>query len=405
VPAANRHSERLDDFMEVLAIIPARGGSKGILRKNVRLLAGKPLIAHTIEQAKAAQSISRVVVSTDDPEIAEVSRQFGAGVIERPAEISGDSASSESALLHALSWLEQSQQYQPDLVLFLQCTSPLTSAEDINGLVEAIGRDDADTAVTVTPFHYFLWKRAETGCGTGINHDSSRRPLRQEREPQFLETGAAYAMRTQGFLWAKHRFFGKTALYVMPHERCLEIDEPVDFEVAEVLLTARERQRRLDKLPTAPGAVVFDFDGVFTDNRVIVFDDGREAVQCDRSDGMGLRRLKELGIPCLVLSSEENSVVTARCRKLGLACVQGVQDKQPTLRAWLQENRLAPANAVYLGNDVNDLACLQTVGCGVAPADAHREALRAAKMVLESRGGSGAVRELCDLIVERRKSA
>ena len=392
--------------MEVLAIIPARGGSKGILRKNVRLLAGKPLIAHTIEQAKAAQSVSRVVVSTDDPEIAEVSRQFGAEVIERPAEISGDSASSESALLHALSWLEQSQHYRPDLLLFLQCTSPLTSTEDIDGLVAAIGREDADTAVTVTPFHYFLWKRAESGCGTGINHDAaSRRPLRQEREAQFLETGAAYAMRTQGFLWAKHRFFGKTALYEMPHERCLEIDEPVDFEVAEVLLTARERQRRLDKLPKTPAAVVFDFDGVFTDNRVIVFEDGREAVQCDRSDGMGLRRLKELDIRCLVLSSEENPVVTARCRKLGLACVQGVQDKLPSLRAWLDENRLTPQNAIYLGNDVNDLACLQTVGCGVAPADAHREAVRAAKMVLESRGGSGAVRELCDLIVERRRSA
>jgi N-acylneuraminate cytidylyltransferase len=191
----------------------------------------------------------------------------------------------------------------------------------------------------------------------------------------------------------------------MPHERCLEIDDPVDFEVAEVLLTARERQRRLAQLPKRPGAVVLDFDGVLTDNRVIVFDDGREAVLCNRGDGMGLRQLKELGIPCLVLSSEENPVVTARCRKLGLACVQGVQDKQPTLQAWLQENRLVPANVVYVGNDVNDLACLQTVGCGVAPADAHREALRAAKLVLESCGGSGAVRELCDLIVERRKSA
>src|SRR4030095_2662146 len=108
--------------MEVLAIISARGGSKGILRKNVRLLAGKPLIAHTIEQAKAAQRVSREAVSTDHPEIAKVSRKFGAEVIERPAEISGDSASSESALLHALSWLDQSQRYRPDLLVFLQCT-------------------------------------------------------------------------------------------------------------------------------------------------------------------------------------------------------------------------------------------------------------------------------------------
>jgi CMP-N-acetylneuraminic acid synthetase len=102
--------------------------------------------------------------------------------------------------------------------------------------------ENADSALAVTPFHFFLWRRDKGGDAVGINHDKQVRPLRQEREPQFLETGAVYVMRTQGFKSAKHRFFGKTAMYVMPPERCLEVDEPVDFRIAEALM--REYQER-----------------------------------------------------------------------------------------------------------------------------------------------------------------
>jgi len=139
--------------METLAIIPARGGSKGIPRKNVLPLAGKPLIAYNIEQARRSQFIRRVVVSTDDAEIAAVARQYGAEVVWRPAEISGDSASSESALLHALEQLRQQENYQPDLLVFLQCTSPHTPAEDIDGTVQALLEQQADSALAVIPFH------------------------------------------------------------------------------------------------------------------------------------------------------------------------------------------------------------------------------------------------------------
>ena len=124
--------------MHVIALIPARGGSKGIPRKNLQSLAGKPLIAHTIEHARQARSVGRVVVSTDDAEIAAVSKQYGAEVVWRPAAISGDTASSESALLHALEYLQQTEGYESDLLVFLQCTSPLTLPEDIDGTVQAL---------------------------------------------------------------------------------------------------------------------------------------------------------------------------------------------------------------------------------------------------------------------------
>lgn len=385
--------------MECLAIIPARGGSKGIPRKNILPLLGKPLIAYNIEQARMARLVNRLVVSTDDAEIAAISQQYGAEVIWRPAEISGDTASSESALLHALAHLQQAKGYQPDLLVFLQCTSPLTLAKDIDGTIQALLEANADSALAAIPFHYFVWKINSGGDAVGINHDKSVRPLRQEREPQFLETGAVYVMRVQGFLEAGHRFFGKTALYEMPVERRLEIDDPVDFQIAETLLQAQVSREKASHLPAKVSALVMDFDGVFTDNKVIVFQDGSEAVVCDRGDGWGIGQLKKTGLPLLILSTEANPVVRARADKLGLLCLQNIRDKWSALEVWLQEKSIDPAQVVYLGNDANDLPCMTRVGCAVAPADAHPSARDVAHIILEHRGGDGAIRELCDLLL------
>lgn len=389
--------------MEVLAIIPARGGSKAIPRKNVQMLLGVPLLAHTIEQAQCVQSIARVIVSTDDPEIGRVSHRYGAEVVWRPAEISGDSASSELALLYTLDHLVETEGAVPDLLVFLQCTSPLTLAEDIDGTVQALLDAKADSALTVTPFHYFLWQPGEDGNAVGINHDKRVRSLRQERPPQYRETGAVYVMRTAGFRQARHRFFGKTAMYVMPPERCLEIDDPVDFQVAEVLMQERQRSNRLGCLPDPVRALIMDFDGVFTDNRVFVDQEGRESVVCNRGDGWGLARLREAGLPMLVLSTEQNPIVQARCGKLGLACRHGLDDKLKVLDAWLAERGIPHDGVVYVGNDVNDLACLSAVGCGVVVADAHPDVLSAARIQLAGRGGQGVLREISDLILQQRE--
>jgi len=389
--------------LQILAIIPARGGSKGIPRKNVRPLVGKSLIAHTIESARQSKTISRVIVSTDDPEIAAVSGQYGAEVVWRPAEISGDTASSEAALLHVLEHLKNAENYQPDLIVFLQCTSPLTSPEDIDGTVKVLLDEDADSAFTATPFHYFLWEKDQNGEAVGINHDKRARLMRQEREPQYIETGAVYVMRTEGFLKAKHRFFGKTVMHITPPERRWEIDDPIDFRIAEVLMQEQRQHQNLQALPSPISGLVMDFDGVFTDNRVIVFQDGREAVLCDRGDGLGLDRLKELGLPLLVLSTEKNSVVQARCEKLDLPCQQGISDKISVLKGWIKKNDLNPSGIIYVGNDVNDLPCLGYVGCGVAVGDAYPEVKASARLVLSAYGGKGAIRELTELIIQRLK--
>ena len=389
------------DVASRLAIIPARGGSKAVPRKNVRPLCGKPLIAWTIEAARDAETVSRVVVSTDDAEIGAVAEQFGAEVAWRPAEISGDRASSEAALLDVLTQLEARERYSPTEIVFLQCTSPLTIAEDIDATVRRRLEEEADTVFAASDFHYFLWQRDAQGDAVGVNHDKRVRLMRQEREPNYRETGAVYVMDGAGFRRAKHRFFGRTAIHRMPAERCLEIDEPVDFLMAEVLLRERLAGQRRSLLPERVAAVVFDFDGVFTDNRVFVFQDGREAVACDRGDGWGLSRLREAGVRVLVLSTETNPVVEARCRKLAIPCLTGHREKLAPLRKWLSEEGLNGEDVVYVGNDENDRPCLEHVGCGVVVGDAHPSVRASAKIVLENRGGSGAVREICDLILGR----
>jgi N-acylneuraminate cytidylyltransferase len=387
--------------MTTLAIIPARGGSKGVPRKNLLTLCGKPLVAWSIEAASAARRVDRIVVSTDDAEIAAVSRRFGAEVVMRPAELSDDAASSELALLHALDELERREGEDLDLLVFLQCTSPLTAPEDIDGTIAALEAQAADSCFTVTDFHAFVWRESAAGDAIALNHNARRRERRQDRKPEFVETGSVYAMRVDGFRKAQHRFFGRTAMFTVPAERCLEIDDPCDLDVAEMRLRRRQRRNRAASLPDPVGALVLDFDGVMTDNRVIVLEDGREAVTCSRGDGQGLALLRRLGLPVLVLSKEPNPVVRARCRKLEIECLHGIDDKLPALEAWLRQRGLTLADAVFVGNDVNDVECLRAAGCGIAVGDALPEARVAADLVLDAPGGRGAVREVTDWIREK----
>lgn len=227
--------------MKIIAIIPARGGSKGIPQKNIRQVAGKPLLSYNIQSALLANYINRVIVSTDDGAISDVALQYGAEVIKRPSEISGDTASSESALLHVLNFLHEKENYQPEILVFLQCTCPLTFPEDIDGAIQLLLDQQADTAFAIAKSHYILWERDESGNFVGVNHDKNKRLMRQQCKDQFVETGAIYVMRVDGFLAAKNRFFGKTVGYELPRERFCDIDTPMDLFLAEQMMLWQKR--------------------------------------------------------------------------------------------------------------------------------------------------------------------
>ncbi|MEV0447639.1 acylneuraminate cytidylyltransferase [Streptomyces sp. NPDC050600] len=380
----------------VLAVIPARGGSKGVPGKNLATVAGLPLVARAVRACLAAPRVTDVVVSTDDPGIADTARSFGAEAVQRPAALAGDTATSEAAVLHAMDAFEATTGRRPDVVLLVQCTSPFLTAEEIDGTAARITSGAADTAFTAAPSHGFLWREEPEGpdgaTATGVNHDKAHRPRRQDRTPEYLETGAVYAMAAEGFRTHRHRFFGRTALVVTDPARVLEIDDPHDLARARALAplldtTAAPALGDVD-------AVVLDFDGTQTDDRVHIDADGREFVSVHRGDGLGIAALRRAGVPLLILSSEQNPVVAARARKLRIPVLHGVDRKDLALKQWCDEQGVDPQRVLYAGNDVNDLPCFHLVGWPVAVGSAHDSVRAAARAVTETPGGFGAIREI-----------
>jgi YrbI family 3-deoxy-D-manno-octulosonate 8-phosphate phosphatase len=382
--------------MTVLAVIPARGGSKGVPAKNLAQVGGVPLVVRAVRACRASREVTDVVVSTDDPAIADAARAAGAEIVLRPAAIAGDTATSEAAVLHAMDAFEAMRGVTVDVVLLVQCTSPFITAEDMDGVAGAITGGGADTALTVAPTHGFIWRESGASAaeadGYGVNHDKANRPRRQDRPQEYLETGAAYAMRADGFRTVGHRFFGRTKLVETDAARVLEIDDPHD------LARSRALAPLLDPavLPAHDDvdAVVLDFDGTQTDDKVYVDSEGREMVAVHRGDGLGVAALRKAGLELLVLSTEQNPVVAARARKLKVPVLHGIERKDLALKQWCDEHGVTPERVLYVGNDVNDLPCFDLVGWPVAVASAHDAVRAAARAVTTTPGGEGAIREI-----------
>lgn len=243
-----------------VAVIPARGGSKGVPGKNLARVGGRPLVVRAIVAARAASRVDRVIVSTDDPAIAEMAQSAGAEIVIRPAELAGDTATSESALLHAV----DAAAPEAEIVVLVQCTSPFVTAADIDAVIAPIVDGRADATFTASPSHGYLW-RAD---GTGVNHRLERRLPRQQRDGELLETGAAYAMRAAGLRRTRRRFFGRITPISVDPARTLEIDTPSDLDRARALaglfgestgshLDDPERVRRVGGRPIGPGRPVY----------------------------------------------------------------------------------------------------------------------------------------------------
>ena len=224
----------------IIAIIPARGGSKGIPRKNMGLLAGKPLIAYSIEAAFKSKYINRVVVSTEDDEIAEISKKYGAEVIERPEELATDSAPTEPVIEHVLERLKEQEYYKPDIILLLQPTSPLRTSKHIDEALDMFLKGYFNSLLSVCPSRAFIWGMEEIGAYP-INYDFKNRPRRQDMKPEYRENGAIYITRYKILMEYHNRLGGKIGLYIMPVECSTEIDTEFDFYLCEHIINIYSR--------------------------------------------------------------------------------------------------------------------------------------------------------------------
>jgi YrbI family 3-deoxy-D-manno-octulosonate 8-phosphate phosphatase len=404
---------------EVLAIIPARGGSKGIPRKNIREFAGYPLIAYSIAAGLQSETVTRTILSTDDEEIAAVARQWGAEApFMRPTELASDQALDLPVYQHALQWLKDNEGYQPDVVVQLRPTSPVRPVDCVDRAVNMLLQNpEADCVRGVVPAGqnpYKMWRRDEnSGQISPLLHvPGIAEPFNAPRQilpPVYWQTGHIDAIRPDSIM-KKNSMTGDRILgMVIDPQYTIDIDTPKDWARSEWLVwhgglsyvDPAKKPRR--QMPEKIEMMVFDFDGVITDNRVWVDENGFERVAANRSDSLGIRLLIEAGLEMMILSREVNKVVAARAKKMGIPAMHGINDKVTTLRDLLKDRQIPAENVVYVGNDTNDLECFGFVGYAVAVGDAQPEVKRAADLVLSQFGGRGAVREICDLILQTMK--
>lgn len=400
----------------ILAIIPARGGSKGIPRKNIRPFAGYPLIAWSIAAAKQSSLVTRIIVSTDDEEIASVAREWGAETpFLRPAKLAQDKTTDLPVFEHALKWLEEIEGYHPDVVVQLRPTSPIRPRTMVDEAVNVLlNHEDADCVRGVVPaaqnpFKMWRFNGEEKPLSQLLEVPGIAEPYNAPRQvlpPVYWQTGHIDAIRASTIVNKKSLTGDIVYPLVIDPKFTVDIDtladwakyEAVIYGGLEVVSPGNPRRR----MPERVKMILCDFDGVVTDNLVLTDENGKETVSASRSDSMHIKTLREKGVEVMILSSEPNPVVLARAKKMGVEAIHGIgmQDKGRVMREVLEQKKVRAGEVIYIGNDLNDLPCFEIAGWSVAVADAYPEVLRAADHVLTKPGGRGAVRELCEMVLK-----
>lgn len=383
-----------------VAFIPVRGGSKSIPLKNIKPICGKPLVFWTVRAACGCDAIDEVFVSTDSHEIRDVVEGFGlpkVRVIGRSAESASDTASTEFAML------EFARNYEFDNIVLIQATSPLLESRDLDQGFCVFSKEGVDSVLSVVPQKRFTWAMDETGLATPTNYDVYARPRRQDFEAYYVENGAFYITSRTDLIQSENRVSGNIHAVPMDEDTFLEIDEPSDWPIIEQLL-----QRRLATSAMAYGPIklfLTDCDGCLTDGGMYYSENGDELKRFDTRDGMGFKLLREAGIKCGIVTSEDRELNRRRAKKLQLDyLVQGCTDKLSVVKRMCNELGISLCNVAYMGDDINDVPPLEAIraagGISAAPKDAMHVATETAAFVTTSCGGHGAVREIVSQILE-----
>jgi YrbI family 3-deoxy-D-manno-octulosonate 8-phosphate phosphatase len=382
--------------MKKIGFIPLRKNSKGIPQKNKRKMVGRPLFTWVLGEA-IFSDLDEVYVYTDDQEIIDfITKEYHwtnkVKALLRSDESATDTASTEFAILE----FAEKIKYDFDVFCLLQATSPFTKSSDINACIEKL-KGDYDSALTVVNTHRFLWNED----GTAINYNPKSRPRRQDFEGLLIENGAVYTITKTALQKYKNRLGEKIGIVKMPEDSLLEIDSETDWMAAEQLLI--ERQKR-NKSPEKITHLVLDVDGVFTDGTITYTKDGEHTKNFDMRDGMGLEILRQFNVEVMVMTSEQSELVAKRMQKLKIENVfLGVKDKFTLLNSLVNEKGISLNNIAYVGDDVNDLANICSVGWSLAPNNAMDVVKQHTDIVLSKNSGNGAIREACQFILNYNK--
>ncbi|XP_068164353.1 N-acylneuraminate cytidylyltransferase A [Antennarius striatus] len=393
------------DKRHVAALILARGGSKGIPLKNIKMLAGVPLLGWVLRAAADSNMFDSVWVSTDHDEIERVAKSWGAKVHRRSPEVSKDSSTS-------LETIQEFVRFNPevDVVCNIQATAPCLHPFHVKEAVEMITLQGFDSVFSVVRRHQFRWQEVKTGSGgltKPFNLDPTNRPRRQDWDGELCENGSLYfttrnLIINEGLLQG-----GKVAYYEMLPEYSVDIDVDIDWPVAE------QRVLRYGYFGRATPEVVHlmfcNVSGCLTEGRIFLSASGEEMLSINTRDTTGIRMLQREDVEVILLTSSEDPVAQSLADKLakrtGCRVVQVGVEPLEVLDLIVMEKKLQWKDVAYMGNDEPDVKCLNVAGLSAVPRDAPVVAINAAKYTCHSLGGRGAMREFAEHILLQKQKA
>lgn len=381
--------------MKVCAFVPVRGGSETIPLKNIKLINQQPLLYWSLLSLEKSKSVSEIIVATDSAAIKKTALSFGfkkVKIFDRSKKNATATASTESVMLE---YLETGKLKDPDIFMLVQATNPFTTSENIDEALTQFSKSKtAKSLLTAVRTKRFFWNAK----GMALNYNPSRRPRRQDFDGLFMENGAFYISKVKDILKSKNRVTKPYLIYEMPEHTGFEIDEVDDWLICEALLKKHR--------PVESGSykniklLLTDVDGVLTDAGMYYTENGDEIKKFNTYDGMALKLVQKSGIKVGILTAEDRQLNRNRARKLGLDFdFHGVKDKLRKLKSLLKELKIDLSEVAYVGDDLNDLEVLKKVGFAFCPSSAQAEVLALPNIrVLQTRGGSGVLRELHYLI-------
>lgn len=385
----------------IIAFIPVRGGSKSIPLKNIKDFCGKPLVYWNLMELQNVTTIDQIIVATDSEQIESVVTSFGftkVKVYRRSIENASDAASTESVMLE---YIQHAQLLINDVLMLVQATSPLTERKHFYEALELYQSGKFDSVLTCVRNYRFFWN----ADGTSINYDYKNRPRRQDFSGELMENGAFYINRVDNILKSQNRLCGNIGIYEMPEYTAFEIDEPDDWCILENLMRTHVLTKRKAD-PIKIKLFLTDVDGVLTDGGMYYSEEGGELKKFNTRDGMAFQLLREAGIKTGVITSENTQIVAKRAAKLKIDYVyQGKYNggKLQAAKDICEKEHISMSEVAYIGDDINCFDLLSNVGFPACPFDAMSRIKQIDSiLVLNSRGGKGAVREAVETLLKLR---
>ena len=381
--------------MNVIAFIPARGGSKSIPGKNIRNFCGKPLIYWNLFALEQSELVNEVVVATDSEEIYKTVKEFDflkVKLYRRSPENAQDHSTSESIMLE---YIDYAKLAPTDIFMLVQATSPFTRSEDFNNGLNLMSK--YDTVFSCAKIKRFIWDKDSKP----LNYDYNNRPRRQDFEGAFMENGAFCISSVSDIIKYNNRISGNIGICEMAEYTFVEIDEMEDWIMAEQLFIRNNLSQ--DKIDFKKIKILLsDVDGVLTDAGMYYTESGDEFKKFCTLDGMGLQLLQKTGVKVGILTSEDRDLNRRRAKKLGLDFdFHGAEDKLQIVKDLCEKENISLYEVAYIGDDVNCFTLLSSVGVAACPSNAVDKIKAIPNIIqLNKNGGDGAVREFVELILQ-----